>query len=134
MLDWDKPLSQQPAQVMDLIREKLKEQKYLGPKDNGPRQLESALKAWKMEHGGMAESRMEALVGGRGNLLGDTPENVAQNLNRVGIPGIRYLDGGSRAAGTGLSNYVVFPGEEGLLSILERNGQPMNSLSSLVKK
>ena len=38
---------------------------------------------------------------------------------------IRYLDGGSRGAGTGTSNYVVFPGNENLLKILERNGQPL---------
>lgn len=44
-------------------------------------------------------------------------------LRNNGIPGIRYLDGGSRGAGVGSSNFVVFPGEEGLLKILERNGQ-----------
>ena len=51
--------------------------------------------------------------------------NVAPNdfLKQRGIPGIRYLDGGSRASGAGTSNYVVFPGNEGLLKILERNGQ-----------
>ena len=38
---------------------------------------------------------------------------------------IRYLDGGSRGAGQGSSNFVVFPGNEGLLSILERNGAPI---------
>ena len=41
------------------------------------------------------------------------------------MAGIRYLDGGSRGAGTGSSNYVVFPGNEGLLSIMERNGQKL---------
>ena len=46
-------------------------------------------------------------------------------LQQAGIPGIRYLDGGSRGAGKGLSNYVIFPGNEGLLSILERNGVPV---------
>jgi hypothetical protein len=125
MLDWDKPLSQQPSQVMDVIREKLKGQNYLGPNDNGPRQLQAALKAWKMEHGGMAESTMESLVGGRGNLLGETPEEVAQNLKKVGIPGIKYLDQGSRGAGAGTHNYVVFPGEEQKLNILERNGKAL---------
>ena len=55
-------------------------------------------------------------------------------LRAAGIPGSRYLDGGSRGAGAGTSNYVVFPGEENALTILERNGQPMSSLSSLVKK
>jgi len=46
-------------------------------------------------------------------------------LTKQGVPGMRYLDGGSRGAGTGSSNFVVFPGNEGLLSILERNGQPL---------
>jgi hypothetical protein len=46
-------------------------------------------------------------------------------LKSQGIPGVRYLDGGSRGAGTGSSNFVVFPGNEGLLSILERNGQSL---------
>jgi hypothetical protein len=46
-------------------------------------------------------------------------------LRDAGIPGIRYLDGGSRGAGQGSSNFVVFPGQESLLNILERNGQPL---------
>lgn len=57
-------------------------------------------------------------------LLGD-PAGASLRLRELGIPGIRYLDGGSRSAGSGSSNYVVFPGNEGLLSILERNGQPL---------
>jgi hypothetical protein len=44
-------------------------------------------------------------------------------LRDAGIPGIKYLDGGSRTAGQGSSNYVVFPGNERLLKILERNGE-----------
>lgn len=35
------------------------------------------------------------------------------------------VDGNSRAAGKGSRNYVVFPGEEALLTILERNGIPL---------
>jgi hypothetical protein len=46
-------------------------------------------------------------------------------LRQQGIPGIRYLDGGSRGAGSGTSNFVVFPGEEGALKILERNSKPL---------
>jgi hypothetical protein len=49
----------------------------------------------------------------------------ADRLRKAGIPGIRYLDGGSRGAGAGTSNYVVFPGEENALRILERNGVPI---------
>jgi hypothetical protein len=55
-----------------------------------------------------------------------TPKDAATEwLRSQGVPGIRYLDGGSRGAGAGTSNYVVFPGNEGLLSIMERNGKPL---------
>jgi hypothetical protein len=55
MLDYDAPIDKQPAPVQEMVRERLKELKYLGPKDDGPRQLKSALRAYVMEHGGMAE-------------------------------------------------------------------------------
>jgi hypothetical protein len=54
---------------------------------------------------------------------GERAAAASRLLQQQGIPGIRYLDGGSRSAGSGSSNYVVFPGQEGLLNILERNGQ-----------
>ena len=43
---------------------------------------------------------------------------AADALRANGIPGIRYK-------GNATTNTVVFPGNEGLLSILERNGQPL---------
>ena len=51
-------------------------------------------------------------------------------LSERGVPGMSYLDGNSMALGgaantAGTRNYVVFPGNEGLLSILERNGQSL---------
>ena len=51
--------------------------------------------------------------------------DLSAKLKQAGIPGIRYLDGVSRANGVGTSNYVVFPGNESLLSILERNGNKL---------
>lgn len=48
---------------------------------------------------------------------------VSAMLNAAGIPGIRYLDGGSRGSGNGTRNFVVFPGKEKKLKILERNGE-----------
>ena len=53
------------------------------------------------------------------------PVEASRMLRDAGIPGIKYLDGGSRAAGEGTSNYVLFPGNESKLQILERNGQPL---------
>lgn len=46
----------------------------------------------------------------------------AEAMRQAGVPGIRYLDQGSRGIGEGTSNFVVFPGNEDLLTILKRNG------------
>jgi hypothetical protein len=54
---------------------------------------------------------------------------VEPALRAVGIPGIRYLDGNSRGADSGTSNFVVFAGEEKMLRILDRNGKPIGRVS-----
>jgi hypothetical protein len=57
------------------------------------------------------------MAGGRG---GD--EAAARRLLDAGIPGIRYLDAGSRASGHGSHNYVVF--DPRTINIVKRNGMP----------
>jgi hypothetical protein len=66
----------------------------------------------------------------RGKGIFDQPQDkvIAEKLRRAGIPGIRYLDQASRGTGAGTSNFVVFPGEEGALTILERNNEIINAL------
>lgn len=98
MLDWDKPLSQQAPGVQAIMQER-----GLGYMRDIPHFQGNTL------HG----------------YLGDTDAARASALRQAGIPGIRYLDGGSRAAGQGSSNYVIFPGNENILSILARNGVPV---------
>ncbi len=106
MLDWDKPLSQQAPEVQQGLR------RYMGPKWD---------QAWSNLQGVNA---YDVIAGGRhGNPAGSA--EAAKRLREAGIPGIRYLDGGSRGAGQGSSNFVIFPGEENLLTILERNGVPV---------
>ncbi len=41
-------------------------------------------------------------------------------MNKSGIPGIKYLDQGSRGAGEGSSNYVVF--NDKLIDIMKKYG------------
>jgi len=119
MLDWDKPLSQQAPDVQKAIK---KSQFY---KDALARYKET--KQWyddpKQKTG---QSLHQYMQSGFGDEVGKgmTPEAAAAYLRAQGIPGIRYLDQGSRATG-GTSNFVVFPGEERLLRILERNNQPL---------
>ena len=55
---------------------------------------------------------------------------IASNILRNSdIPGIKYYDGGSRAAGEGTRNLVVF--DDKLPKILKRNGEPVNALADL---
>jgi hypothetical protein len=51
----------------------------------------------------------------------------AESMRDAGVFGVKYnVDGfGSSGKGAGTSNYVVFPGNERLLKILERNGQSL---------
>lgn len=102
MLDWDKPLSQQAPGVQALFDDiKRLQDPYIRSKTST----------------GEAMGELAGLLGGRAQ--------ASEHLRSKGIPGIRYLDGGSRAGGAGTSNYVVFPGNENLLKILQRNGQDL---------
>jgi hypothetical protein len=44
-------------------------------------------------------------------------------LQEQGIPGVKYFDAGSRDEKGGTRNFVVFPGEEKNMRILERDGE-----------
>ena len=105
MLDFDKQLSEQSAEVKNIL---LPYQKEIGGSFGTG---EQTLKAIAFER------RMKG--------LDDSPAAVAQQLRDMGIPGIKYLDATSRGVGTGTRNFVTFPGEEQSLTILERNNQPV---------
>lgn len=55
-------------------------------------------------------------------------EQASTALREAGIPGNRYLDGGSRGAGQGSHNYVVF--DDAKLAITGRNGSPLPDLGN----
>lgn len=48
--------------------------------------------------------------------------NGAKTMREAGIPGVRYLDQGSRGDGKGTRNIVVFPGGESQIKIIETEG------------
>lgn len=54
------------------------------------------------------------------NVPGMEPSHIADTLRNQGIPGIKYLDQGSRSAGEGSRNYVVF--DDKLIDILRKYG------------
>lgn len=133
MLDWDKPLSEQPdivksinPQSLGLTYKKLEngnhafvnsEGKIIGNLQKGGTQ-ESFTKNWTED---VLKGTGSDLYRQLGQGMEGGPK-VSSALRQAGIPGIRYLDQGSRGAGEGTSNFVIFPGEEDLLTILRRNG------------
>jgi hypothetical protein len=50
-------------------------------------------------------------------------DKASARLNELGIPGIKYWDSGSRAAGEGTRNFVVW--DEDAITMLQENGQPV---------
>lgn len=121
MLDYDKPLSQQSETIKNiLMQDKRLKSFYDRGKiddqyDNGGNFYRSI----------MSEERQNAPL----HLSEEAAENWAQapasqRLREMGILGVKYLDAGSRDGGSGTRNFVVFPGEEKKVRILERNGQP----------
>lgn len=96
MLDWDKPLSQQHPDVQAVARKRLEELRAMGgsmPKDPTGEWIHKAFGP----QGG--EKALDELYG---------QSAASVRLREAGIPGIRYLDQGSRGAGQGTSNFVVF--------------------------
>jgi hypothetical protein len=88
MLDWDKPLSQQPETVRNAMAESF------GITEDIPgHEIYNKL--------------MNKLMGNKGTFQGVDVE-LSQKLKAAGIPGIRYLDQGSRTGRNSTSNYVVF--------------------------
>ncbi|MDO5504807.1 MAG: JAB domain-containing protein [Pseudoxanthomonas suwonensis] len=96
LLDYDKPLSQQP----DSVRQRL-----------------DAAFPWLQDT--IADAREDLLAGFFDNDNGSaiyryltshygSPRATSEALNAAGIPGLRYLDGNSRADGDGSYNYVIW--------------------------
>ena len=127
MLDWDKPLSEQPAAVRDALMKNpavAAEVKRI----NAQRESLNAQNPRRLTHPVISklakkETTAELLKGqALYELLakGGNQAETSAYLRSLGIPGIRYLDAGSRDGGSGTRNFVVFPGEEKKVRILER--------------
>ena len=125
MLDWDKSLSQQ-SDILERVGSKL-DQTRLGNELGVYRgKIPAAALSGSATYGSKAQPASGADLYRRianSQWAKENPSEASALLRDAGIPGIRYLDGGSRGVGQGTSNFVIFPQNEGLLTILERNGQ-----------
>lgn len=137
-LDWDRPLSEQPEIARKLglrIRSEreINDEAYglfdkYGTFDAMPADARSRLEYLNDEVNlpGTTQTGREIYEYGVGqqenvhDLLSGPDPYRADKLRELGIPGIRYLDAGSRGAGDGSRNYVVF--DDKLISILRKYG------------
>ena len=113
MLDYDKPLSQQSESVRAALK---KIQHDLGAtytdKASGGVVYELLRKALQRKNDALLNKEAEVLI--------------SSKLRELGIPGIKYLDAGSRGASKETRNFVVF--DPAHMDILERNGVTAASL------
>jgi len=93
-LDWDKPLSQQSEAVKRVAATSI---------DGLNPSLATDISASQPIYNVISRTNVE-------------------DLKAAGIPGIRYKDAGSRGTEGGTHNYVVFPGQDDIISILRRYG------------
>ena len=100
MLDWDKPLSQQSwyRPVADVVKE------YKG----AGKDVDAYAKLISKANARDGEVTGQQFYEGTLSQFGGSQAKVSEFMREAGIPGIRYLDQGSRAGGQGTSNFVVF--------------------------
>ena len=146
MLDWDKPMSEQSNAVKKALGFTTRTEDEIHDAANklfdkyGPADARTPAqnKAFYDEYNALNDEldRLPPKLTGGDYYRGTDPSNylhqvlqsdnanasMSEQLRQAGIPGIRYLDQGSRGTGEGTSNFVVFPGGEDLLTILKRNG------------
>jgi len=119
MLDWDKPLSEQPESVRRALgwnpadeaawhaARKADTDSLLGALDGDPTSYSPSRAMDEIRAGRPSlDSTGEQIIGGDKLFADKRGSSVA--LRELGIPGIRYLDQGSRGARDGTSNFVIF--------------------------
>jgi hypothetical protein len=111
MLDWDKPLSQQPKNVQKAFNSIIKDSSLLD---------EDTLKGLKSNPDPTGKSFYTQLS--MSDKIGH-PSEASNILNKLDVPGIKYLDEQSRGAGEGTRNFVIF--DPNLAKIEERNSVPI---------
>jgi hypothetical protein len=130
MLDWDKPYMSQPAAQklpLRVVKEtEPSDSKWLvnlGDETINGFNTKREAQAW-------ADSARGAEV--YQSQRGQAAKVVNQRFLDQGIPGIKYLDGGSRAAGEGSRNFVIF--DDSLVSILKKYGVALPVVEALRRK
>ena len=95
-LDWDKQLSEQSDAVKLLAAKNSQIGMYIDPQ------------TWTMRYLKTPATGSDVFKAMTAKRTGVTAQEASDVLRKASIPGIKYLDQGSRLAGKGTRNYVVF--------------------------
>lgn len=128
LIGWDKSLDEQPDKVRSALGRLIAFTKISGDRINIT--IDGAYLAGAFND---PKEAQRFLVRERGQWTGEklykklpgTPREATEKLRSIGIKGIRYLDGGSRDAGAGTFNYVIF--DENDIRITHENGKPVSA-------
>jgi len=117
MLDWDKPISEQSPSVLAAL-EKSKNKQIRAMLEYAKTPYISAGIRNETKTMGEAYQTMSMNLTGRAN---SESVKASKLIQEAGIPGIKYLDAGSRGdKAKPTRNFVIFPGEEKKVKILKR--------------
>lgn len=105
LLDWDKPLREQSEKVKVAILTQM------------------PAKSWEVMEGKTGQIYYQSYWQGGYASTGDI-EGASRSIAKLGIRGIRYLDGNSRNDGEGSYNYVIF--DDSKIKITEENGKAVD--------
>lgn len=124
-LDWDKPLSEQSPHVLDRLGLNNSQRDFdLEAKlQYGSPEYEAYMKRIDSRIGAPHNPDVTGAEWYRDDLLRgghEAERGRSAYLASQGIPGIKYLDQGSRGAGEGSRNYVVF--DDSMVEILKKYG------------
>ncbi len=114
MLDWDAPLSEQPEGVKDALAKA-----FASETGTSYKMAREQIDANNYDLG-INFYRSEARRLGAGEFRDDL---ASEYLRSIGIPGIKYFDGSSRAAGEGTRNIVLF--DDSLAKVLKINDEAL---------
>lgn len=126
MLDWDKRISKQPQMVQDAwqtwqqSKEGQKVRKQLLAQ-RSPQEVD------RMLADPTGESMHKWIYESYGSPKGGENPKVAKFLKSQGLAGVKYEDAGSRTVmgNRPTRNFVIFPGNESMLRILDINDNPI---------
>jgi hypothetical protein len=144
LLDWDKPLSEQPKalkavrSIAEIPYEESSMYKQLKNRGHTDETIEKSREAYNQRMDILRESLQDFELGRTTGdsvvrmvtrLAAENNPEVSRILSQQGIKGIQYHDAMSRGSEGGTKNYVIF--DDSLIKIAEKNGIPFEQVEKV---